>query len=98
MDDAGLDTVALAEGVEDALAAAFLVNWPCWATLSAGNMAAAVVPERFRHLLIVADADEVGTEAGLTLARRLRAEGREARVIRPASGKDANDVLRARAA
>ena len=29
-----------------------------------------------------------------TLADRLRAEGREARVIRPTAGKDANDVLR----
>jgi DNA primase len=98
MDDAGLDEIAIAEGVEDALAAQWLVNVPTWAALSAGNMERAVVPERFRSVLIVADSDAVGTQAGLTLARRLRAEGRHARVIVPTAGKDANDVLRGRAA
>jgi DNA primase len=98
LDDAGLDEIAIAEGVEDALAAQWLVNLPTWAALSAGNMARAVVPERFRSVLIVADADAIGTEAAVTLARRLRAEGREARVLAPATAKDANDVLRGRAA
>lgn len=98
MDNAGLDEIAIAEGVEDALAASWLVNLPTWAALSAGNMARAVVPERFRSVLVVADADAIGTEAAVTLARRLRAEGRSAWVIVPATAKDANDLLRGRAA
>ena len=87
----------VAEGVEDALAAAELTGLPAWAALSAGNMAVLVLPERFREVLILADRDAngVGQENAHKLAARLRAEGRLADVRRPIAGKDANDVLRA---
>ena len=61
-------------------------------------MAELVLPAQFRQIIICADRDEAGVKGALALADRLRAEGREARVIRPTLGKDANDVLRARAA
>ena len=51
---------SVAEGVEDALAAAELTGLPAWAALSAGNMAELVLPERFREVLILADRDANG--------------------------------------
>lgn len=98
IDHAGLEVLTVAEGVEDALAAWVLTTYPAWAALTAGNMADLVLPGQFKQIIICADADKVGTQAAIDLARRLRAEGREARVIQPTMGKDANDVLRARAA
>jgi putative DNA primase/helicase len=90
--------LVIAEGVEDALAAAELHGLPAWAALSAGNMGELVLPERFRRVLVLADRDE--NEAGLkgawTLARRLRAEGRSAEVRWAKAGKDPNDVLLSR--
>lgn len=87
--------VVIAEGVEDAIAAHELTGLPAWAALSAGNMAGLVLPSRFLEVLILADADDTGRTNAHALATRLRAGGREAKVLRPAAGKDANDVLRA---
>ena len=100
IDHAGLEVLTIAEGVEDALAAWHLTTYPAWAALSAGNMAELCLPKQFRQIIICADndAEELGLKAAQKLAQRLRAEGREARVILPTQGKDANDVLRARAA
>ena len=90
--------LVVAEGAEDALAAAELTGLPAWAALSAGNMAALVLPPRFREVLILADRDThgKGQEKAHALAARLRAECRHAEVRRSTVGKDANDVLRAR--
>jgi DNA primase len=90
--------LTIAEGVEDALSAWVLTTYPAWAALSAGNMKVLELPQRFRRIIICADAEPIGLDAARTLAWRLRAEGREARIIQPTAGKDANDVLRARAA
>ena len=98
IDHAGLEILTVAEGVEDALAAWVLTTYPAWAALSAGNMAALNLPAQFRQVIICADAEPVGIDAARKLASRLRTEGREARVLVPEAGKDANDVLRARAA
>jgi putative DNA primase/helicase len=89
--------LVVAEGVEDALAAAELTGLPAWAALGAGNMAALVLPERLREVLVLADRDPngVGQAGAHRLAARLRAEGRHVEVRRPTSGKDPNDVLRA---
>lgn len=89
--------VVVAEGVEDALAARELTGLPAWAALSAGNMAALVLPPHLRDVLILADADEsgLGLDKARELAARLRAEGRHATVRRPTAAKDANDALRA---
>jgi putative DNA primase/helicase len=85
--------LVLAEGVEDALAAHALFGLPAWAALSAGNMAALILPARFRHVLIVPDNDTPGLDAGQKLARRLVSEGRRVEIQKPKSAKDANDVL-----
>ena len=44
IDHAGLETLAVAEGVEDALAAWVLTTYPAWAALSASNMADLQLP------------------------------------------------------
>lgn len=92
--------LVVAEGVEDALAAAELTGLPAWAALSAGNMAELLLPQHHREVLILADRDAngVGQENAHKLAARLRVEGRQVAVKRPAAGKDPNDVLRARRA
>jgi phage/plasmid primase-like uncharacterized protein len=103
--DASRPELVIAEGVEDALAAWELTTYAAWAALSAGNMRSLELPREYTDVLILADADQpndkgerVGLGAARDLARRLRAEGREATVRLPAHAKDANDVLRARKA
>jgi hypothetical protein len=92
--------LVIAEGVEDALAAHALTGAPAWAALSRGNMAALVLPERFRDVTVIADddLDGGGLECAQTLVRRLRAEGRAAEAALPTGAKDANDLLLGRTA
>ena len=91
--------IALAEGVEDALAWWQLTGQPTWAALSAGNMEAIVLPTRHRRVTIVADADQRGLAAAQALGRRLVLDGRKVRILRPPEGfKDANAALRGNAA
>jgi DNA primase len=94
------DTIAIAEGVEDALAFHKQSGLPSWAALNAGNMAELILPLRLRRVVIVQDNDEpdrhgrrAGPSAAQTLARRLLAEGRAVGILNPKCGKDANDVL-----
>lgn len=87
------EILGIAEGVEDALAVRQIFGIPAWAALSAGNMARLELPARVRKVLIVADADAPGRKAAVTLARRLRGEGRQVRVVEPCTAKDAADVL-----
>jgi hypothetical protein len=93
--DASADVLVVAEGIEDALAAWALTTYPAWAALSAASMAMLKLPPEHKAVLILADADDTGRKAAHELARRLREEGREARVLKPLAGKDPNDVLRA---
>jgi putative DNA primase/helicase len=98
------DELAIAEGVEDALAFHEWTRLPTWAALNAGNMEVLIVPPRFRRVLISADNDPVNAKTGVSqgikaaqvLARRLLAEGRSVEIVTPKNHKDANDVLRAR--
>lgn len=99
------DHVAIAEGVEDALAFMQMTGIPTWAACSTGGMKGAVLPQRFSRVTIVADADpprqrpngtwsEPGIEAATALGNRLSAEGRKVRVLKPPAGfKDANAAL-----
>jgi hypothetical protein len=99
------DRVAIAEGVEDALALRELTGWPAWSALNAGNMARLVLPARIRRALICQDADppdrngrRPGPEAAQALAQRLRAEGREVEIVQARGAKDANALLQQRTA
>ena len=88
------DELAIAEGVEDALAVHQLTGLPCWAALSKGFMREMRgIPRWIERVTIFADADDGGRHAAHQLAQRLREEGREVRVLRSIVGKDPNDVL-----
>lgn len=101
------DTLAVAEGVETALAVHIATDMPVWATISAGGMAALKLPESIRKVRIMADLDTSGAGelAARELAKRLIMEGRDARIVRPdgpipegTKGVDWADVLQGVAA
>jgi putative DNA primase/helicase len=102
--------LVIAEGIETALAARELTNLPAWATVSAIGMLKVELPANIRQVYIAIDADASGTgeRAGNSLARRLKAEGREVWILDPRSelgplplgckGFDWLDVLNAKEA
>jgi putative DNA primase/helicase len=79
------DTLAVAEGVETALAVYIATNMPVWATISAGGMASLRLPESVTTVRIMTDLDRSGAGelAARSLAMRLVREGRDARIIKP---------------
>ncbi|WP_027892357.1 toprim domain-containing protein [Calidithermus chliarophilus] len=86
--------LALAEGVETALAVHQSTGWPCWACVSAGGLERVQLPAEAREVVICADHDRAGLEAARKLARRLLAEGRKVRLaIPPKPGLDWLDVV-----
>lgn len=94
--DAPTDTLAVTEGIETGLAVRLSAGVPVWAALSAGNMAAIILPDTVRLVLICADHDAGGTgeHAAKQLARRLLAEGRRVKIFLPSSpGTDWADGL-----
>jgi phage/plasmid primase-like uncharacterized protein len=86
-------SLALAEGIESALAAAKL-HTPIWAAIDAGNLGALPVVQGIETIVIFADHDPVGIAAAQSLATRWRTAGRLAQAWMPTMEKaDANDVL-----
>ena len=63
--------LVIAEGVETALSATSVFGRPAWAALSASNLAAFTPPALVERLIIAADRDDAGLDAGETLAARL---------------------------
>lgn len=91
---AATDRLALAEGIETALAVRLACGWPVWSCVSAGGMAAVIVPDIVREVMIAADFDRAGINAAEALAQRLTAEGRRARVAVPdRPGTDFADLV-----
>lgn len=85
--------LALSEGVETALAVREATGWPCWACVSAGGLAAVVLPTEVAEVLIAADHDRAGLEAARKLSRRLLSEGRRVRLATPpVAGADWLDI------
>ncbi len=90
--------LALAEGIESALAAAHLFT-PVWAAIDAANLARLPVLAGIDSLTIFADHDDVGIGAAKICARRWRESGRETRIRRPkAKGLDLADIAAGMAA
>jgi len=87
------EPLAIAEGLEDAIAAHVLLGIPAWAALSAGNLAKLELPEHLGEVTIIADADDAGRRAARALYDRLRRAGRPARILEPSRVKDANELL-----
>ena len=90
--------LALAEGIESALAAAHLFQ-PVWAAVDAGNLAALPAIAGIEALTIFADNDPAGLKAAKECARRWATAGREVRIRTPrAEGADAADLAKGVAA
>jgi len=93
-DEAVTQGLAIAEGIETALALAHAFT-PVWAVIDAGNMAALPVLE-VDSLLIAADHDPAGTKAAQACAQRWADAGREVAIaMPPGERQDVNDLARA---
>ncbi len=68
--------LAIAEGVESALAVRLATGWPVWAAVTAGGLEKVVLPLDVRLVAIHADHDHAGIQAAQRLQSRLLAEGR----------------------
>jgi len=89
----------VAEGMETAAAAGFLLGLPAWAAVACGNLACnMVLPPGVRSVVIAADPDGPGRRAAAKAARRWMAEGRRVSIATPDGPGDFNDVLLARLA
>lgn len=77
--------LALAEGIETALAVAEHSRLPTWSTVSAFGLEHVALPDEVGDVWIFADNDRSGTgqRAGERLRRRLMAEGRRVRLLIP---------------
>lgn len=85
--------LAVAEGLETALAVRQATGRPTWSCISAHGLATVELPPEVEDVLIAADHDQAGIQAAHDLARRLIREGRTARVAVPDEpGTDWADV------
>jgi len=90
------EVLAVAEGIETALAVHACTGLPCWATISAGGMKSVEIPDSVSLVIICADHDasQTGERAGKVLARRILAEGRRCKLLMPQdTGADWADFL-----
>lgn len=88
------DRLALAEGIESALAVRLLTGWPVWSTVTAGGLEAVKVPATVKRVAIHADHDPAGLSAAERLRERLTTEGCDvAVVVPPKPGMDPLDLL-----
>ncbi len=85
------EVLAVAEGIETALAVREVYGLPVWACLSAGGMKALHLPPTLRELLIFADNDHAGLSAAEALARRAKLAGLTVKLWH--SHTPGNDVL-----
>lgn len=87
--------LALAEGVESALAGMMLGLVPIWALGSVGGIASFPVLSGVEALAICAETGEASDRAVQEVGTRWTEAGREVEVITPRAGSDLNDALRA---
>ena len=91
------DRLALCEGIETGLAVMTArPDLPVWATLSTSGLEQIDLPPNVPNVLILADHDAsgAGLRAADSVARRLRAEGRDVAIaLPPKEGDDFNDLL-----
>jgi hypothetical protein len=87
--------LALAEGIETALAVREATGWPVWALVAAPFLKEASLPPEVKEVVVCADHDRAGIEAAHALAQRLIREGRKVRLaVPPVEGGDWLDALK----
>ncbi|MCU4162019.1 toprim domain-containing protein [Acidiphilium sp. AL] len=90
----GIEVFAAGEGIETMLSfRCVLPAMPIAAALSAGHLAALLLPADLRRLYIARDADAAGNRAAASLTERAQAAGIEVLILSPRLG-DFNDDLR----
>jgi len=88
--------VALAEGIESALAVKLIWRWPTWACLSANGLQSIELPEAITAVRIFGDNDAAGIYAATYSSNWLRGEGRCVEwLCAKEEGMDALDVWNA---
>jgi putative DNA primase/helicase len=92
--DAASSSLAVAEGIENALVAVQEFGLPAWSSVSAGNMPLLHLPDDASLVTIMADHDETGLTKAKEAARNWSAAGRTVRLALPDPGEDFNDMLR----
>ena len=81
------------EGIETCLATMQATGSPAWAALSTSGLRTLQLPAEIREAIVLAAGDDPGETAAFDAARRREREGRTARIARPPTGFDFNDVL-----
>ena len=90
-------TLALAEGIESALAVRLMTGLPVWSGVTAGGLTHVAVPNGVMEVLIYPDYDDAGLKAAIILGQRLHDDNIDVRVIHPNSeGMDPLDQLLAK--
>jgi hypothetical protein len=90
------ERLGVGEGIETCLSVAqSCPDLPTWSALSTGGLRAVNLPDCVREVIILADGDNAGEEAARDAAMRLKREGRQVRIARPAWGLDFNKILMA---
>jgi DNA primase len=88
------ETLVLCEGIEDALTIQQATGLPCWATLGTAGLAAVLLPDTVRAVILATDNDTPGKAAAAKAAARFLNEKRQVKIaFPPASHKDFNQVL-----
>ena len=77
------DLLAIAEGIETALAYRQISGLPTWAALSTSGLIGFKIPESVKRILIAADFDGAGLKAAETLEKRAKKEGVSAEIVLP---------------
>ena len=89
------ETLALCEGLEDALSLTVMTGLPAWATLGTSNFAKVPVPDIVKTLVIACDGDDAGRKAAEKAKSDIARRHENLSVlIKPApAGRDWNDIL-----
>jgi DNA primase len=91
-----METLGLAEGVENALSASLLLSVPVWASLGAERFDRIDIPSRIKRLILLADNDHAGRRAVNEALQSYVLPERDIIVLWPAAPfSDWNDMLRA---
>src|SRR4051812_22723174 len=92
--DAAAGSLAIAEGIENALVPVQEFGVPAWSGISAGNLPLLRIPDIYSLVTVMADHDPVGLSKAREAGRLWTAAGRTVRLsLPPNPGEDFNDML-----
>jgi putative DNA primase/helicase len=92
------NTLMIGEGIETCLASMQGAGLPAWAALSTSGLRSLDLPDSVQYVIVLADGDDAGEAAALSIAQRLKRQRRRVCIARPPRGSDFNDLLLGRGA